>query len=475
MRPSRLSRIPAGIKQTLLYGVSIALMKGISLLMLPIITYHLSTHEVGRLEVISSLAVLGSVLVGMGLEDTLYRLVGASKNPAQRRRLAGEILSLAVLIGMIALIAGYLSADWLAMWMPGGPSTYEVRLVLAMLALEGCIAIPLGWLRMNDRVFTFVVLTTGRALLHAALVLILLNAGRGVAGVLEAGLISAVIQGLIAAYLHIRDTGLALSHRTARRCLVYSLPIVASGLVAFALNGIDRWILAGHAGLHDVAQFGVAAKFALAVVLLIQPFGMWWSPRRFEVMHEPNGHAKVARFIAFGMVLTLIVTVLIGLASPLLIDWLLPDNYGDAGKYVMGLVLVMAFKEMAELVNLGCFTGKTTYTQLFINVAAAVIGITSMLWWAPEHAVWGVIFALLTAQGIRLVLFFLASQHFLPLPYPAGSLAALILLGIAWLLIGHQTASNIQLLLTALIATCCLSTMAMLLKLIPPIPVRSLS
>lgn len=466
-------QLPGAVSQTLLYGASIALMKGVSLLMLPFIAHHLSADAFGRLEVISSLAVIGSILVGMGLEDAMYRFAGASGDPVVRRRLAGEIFSLALLIGAVALITGYMTADLLAAWMPGQPSGYELRLVLAMLALEGCIAIPLGWLRMRNQAVSFFLVTTGRALLQAVLVLILLNTGRGVAGVLEAGLLAAVAQALVVGYLHIRNTGVSLHRNSANRALIYSLPIVASGLVAFVLNGLDRWILADRATLADVAQFGVAAKFALAVVLLQQPFGMWWSPRRFEILHQPDGDKKAAGFIALGLVLTLVIAVMVGLASPLLIDWLLPETYAMAGQYVVGLVLIMAFKEMAELINLGCFTGKTTHTQLLINIIGASTGIIGMLCWTPEDAVWGIIIALLSAQGIRLVLFFIASQYFLPLPYPTGSLLLLTTLCIGWLTLSSQVGSATHQLLLTLTATGSLLGVALLLKLIP-LPSRML-
>lgn len=467
-----LVRLPEGLKQTFLYGTSIALMKGVSLLMLPFITHHLSADSFGRLEVIGTLAIIGSVLVGMGLEKTLFRFAGAAKDPTQRQQLAAEIFGLTILIGSAAWLIGFLIADQLAILIPGNPTSYEVRLVISILALEGCIAIPLGWLRMRDRVFPFFFATTGRALLQALLVVTLLIAGRDVAGVLEAGLIAAVIQAAALGYLQIRDTGISLGRETGVRSLVYSLPIVGSGLVAFALNGLDRWVLADYATLVDVAQFGVAAKFALAVVLLMQPFGMWWSPRRFNVLHEPGGREKVARFASLGVTLVLIIAVVVSLVSPLLITWLLPNSYLIAGQYTIGFVLVMLLKEVTELVNIGCFNGKTTGTQLVIDSIGATVGIVCMFWWTPIFseqgiAVWGIIFALLSAQAIRLVLFFIASQHFLPLPYPVRSLLLLATISVSWLMLGSQTITAGLQLLTIAMATSTLLGTAFLLKLIP--------
>ena len=458
-------KLPNVVKQALLYGASIALMKGVSLLMLPFIAHHLPAEAYGRLEVVTSLAVIGSVVMGMGLDAAMFRFAGTTANPIERRRLAAEFFGLALLIGGTAGVCGWLIADTLALTVPGQLTRYEIRLVLLTLSLEGAIAIPLGWMRMCDKAVPFFYATTGRAILQALLVLALLSKGRGVEGVLEAGVIAAVLQAFIIGILHIRNTGFGFSRKTAYRSIIYSLPIVASGLVAFAWNGLDRIILADFASLIDVAQFGVAAKFSLAVVLLMQPFNMWWLPRRFEVLKQ-HGTQKVAYIISIGIVITLIISVLIGLATPLLVTLLLPPSYAMAGSYAVGIVMIMALREMAELVNLGCFAGNTTKAQFVINFTAATVSIIGMLMLIPEYAVWGVIFALLIAQSIRLLLFFSVSQHFVHIPYPLRSLFIFGTLSIACLTLGSQAESTALQLLITLAAVGCLLFIALILRLI---------
>lgn len=459
-------KIPNALKQTILYGSSIALMKGISLIMLPFIAHHLTAENFGRLEVINTLAIIGSILVGMGLEDTLFRFAGSSSDPKKRKQLAAEIFSLALIIGSIAGIAGWLAADVISSWIPGNPTTYQVKIVLLMLALEGIIAIPLGWLRMRNKAKAFFISTTGRALMQAALVLLLLHYNRGVDGVLEAGLIAAVTQALAVSFLHFRDTGFYFSRETASRSFTYSLPIVGSGLVAFSLNGLDRWILADYTSLSEVALFGVAAKFSLAVVLLLQPFGMWWSPKRFEVLNT-EGEKIAVQYITLGISLVLIITAMVGLAAPLLINMLMPESYAMSAQYVIGLILIMLLKEVTELVNIGCFTGKTTITQLIINTIGAITGILCMFWWTPANGVWGVIFALLTAQSLRLIMFFYASQRVLPLSYPVRPLLLLTIISLGLLLINTQLDSNIEKIVIVVFGMTTLFGVSLSLKLIP--------
>ncbi|GLS91284.1 sugar translocase [Psychromonas marina] len=454
------------IKQGILYGASIALMKGVSLLILPFVANHLSTEEFGRLEVISTIAVIGSILVGMGLEDTLFRFAGSEKSALKRRNTAAEIFTLTLIIAFFTLLGGWYLAPLLTPYFPGGPSVYEVRILLSVLALEGAIAVPLGWLRMNDRALSFFFSTTGRALIQSLLVVIFVMSDRGVTGILEAGLIAGLLQALLLIVLQLRDCGLKFNQQTSKRAFIYSLPIVASGLVAFGLNGMDRWVLAEQATLTDVAQFGIAAKFALAMVLLMQPFGMWWSPRRFEVLNSDDGKQKVAKYIVLGTVIALLITVVVALISPALIYWLLPATYHQAAQYVVAIALIMLLKELVELYNIGCFNGETTSSQLIINVVSTIIGISLMLWLTPLYQVWAVIFSLLMAQLIRLVLFYQVSQHFLSLAYPIHSLLLLSLLSALWLLVGAQVTGLALSLLVLVCAVVSLLLVAQQLKLI---------
>ena len=60
-------------RETLLYALALILGKGISLLMIPIVTGRLSPAEYGELEILVTVADLGSIVLGLGLADTLLQ------------------------------------------------------------------------------------------------------------------------------------------------------------------------------------------------------------------------------------------------------------------------------------------------------------------------------------------------------------------------------------------------------------------
>jgi len=455
------------VSQTVLYGFSIVIMKGISLLMLPFIAHQLSQEAFGKLEVLSSFSIVVSILVGLGLEDTLYRFAGQATDMKERKRCAARIFGLAIIAGLLALAIVWFSAAALSRALPGDISIYEIRLIMLVLALEGAIAVPMGWLRMQNRAVSFFSLSISRAAVQATLILVMLRPGEDITAVLEAGLIAASIQVLALAYLQIRDTGISFRLEREGSLIRYSLPIVGSGLIAFVLNGLDRWVIADHAGLAQVAEYGVASKFALAAVLLLQPFGMWWSPKRFEVIAQVDGNRSAERIIGIGISLCLIICVCVSTGAPVVIELLMPSDYVLASTYALGLVLAMTLREISELVNIGCYLSRSTLAQLWINLSSSAVGLVIMLASIEHFGVWGVIFALISAQFMRLVLFYHFSQLRHRLDYPLQSLALLGGQAIVCLGLSTQFESPVHQFIFALLSSASMVASAIALKLIP--------
>ncbi len=423
----KLNALSFPLKQTLIFGLSVALMKGVSLLMLPFITHYLSTYQFGQLELLSSIAILGSVVAGFGLADTLFRFVGLANNSRAEHKHVSQLLILALIISTLFFIVSAYLISLFITDIPGNIASLDLVLVLATITLEGIIGVSLGWLRLQDKAIEFCIFTCGRAILHALLTLIAVSAGMGVTGVLLAGVVASVIQALLLLYRIFPNLQFQFSLRQCKVYLPYCTPIVLSGMVMFCLMGADRWFLGHFEGIEMLAILGVASKFALATVLLMQPYSMWWSPKRFQVLKQ-QGRDAVAHYISLGIALSLSVGLLMSLLGPSLVEILLPQSYHSAGQYIPYLVLIMVLKENVELVNIGCFNGDSCFSQLWINITSAAIAILLLTFLTPLYSLYGVIAALIIAHAFRLLTFFTVSHHYLPLPYPLINLIVLLLL-----------------------------------------------
>lgn len=142
-------RLPSALQQMFFYGLGLILMKGISLIMLPVFTRYLSPAEYGQLEVLLALVNIGTLLLGLGLVDALYRFAGLADSEATRQQAAGVLFTQTLLIALIGLLLLMPFAEQIGHWLPGNVTASLVRWTLLSVVLEGVIGIPLAWLRMQ--------------------------------------------------------------------------------------------------------------------------------------------------------------------------------------------------------------------------------------------------------------------------------------------------------------------------------------
>jgi O-antigen/teichoic acid export membrane protein len=410
--------------------------------MLPVFTAYLVPAEYGRLEVVLALSSLCGLLIGFGLSEALYRYAGLASSQAERLGVLRNVFSLSLLLGVCFGLPLLVMAEYIAAWLPGQASALEVRLLLLSVTLEGCIGIPLAWLRMCDRASQFFWLTIGKVSVQALLTLYFLDSGLGVTGVLLAGALSAL---LLASWLLFdcwRQFGLGLEWRRIPELLSYGGPMMISGFAGFVLAGLDRFWLAAELGEAGMAPYALACKLALACGILMQPFALWWYPRRFTLLQEANGRQRAAQLAVLGSAWALLVSGAVGLVAPLLILWLTPSDYHQAIVLLPWLMLAMACKHLAELLNLGCYVDRNSQLQMHINLATALLAVFAYMLWIAPYGVLGALWAMLLCYALRLLLFFVLSQRRLYLPYRmlplllAALLAVLMVLGGQWLAAG---------------------------------------
>lgn len=375
--------------------------------------------------------MLSSVLIGMGLEQILFRFAGSENNIEKRRNIASELFGITIIIAIISFFISWLISPLLSNSLPGNISRYNIILILAIVSLEGCISVPLGWMRMTNNIVPFFLSTTLRAMLQAVLAVVFILYGRGISGVLEASLIATVLQSIILFFYHVKSAGISLNKKTTKLTLIYGIPIVGSGILSFVQNGFDRWIIANTTSLMELAQYAIALKFGLAIVLLFQPFSMWWNPKRFSILNEINGKSQFAKSVSIGTVMLLIITPIILIASPFIVHNIFPESYYGAIPYIIWVCSFMLIKELTELFNVGCFIGNSTKIQFIINLTSSFIAIILMSFLSEYYFVYGVTTALIVAQIVRFTLFYISSQSNIRIDYPIKKLLSFIIFSIS--------------------------------------------
>lgn len=329
---------------------------------------------------------------------------------------------IALIIAFISYLFFHYQAATIADLLPDKITAQEVYYLGIALAVGGLINIPLAWLRITENAILFFKVTMVKVIIQVALSIYWLSTGMGVTSVLAAGAVSAVLVALYLTVFQIKATNIHFSITSLICITKYAGPIFIGGLTTFALSGMDRWVLAEYFGAKEIASYTIAIKFALVPALLIQPFTLWWFPKRYSVLNEKNGRELNAHFSILGSIISVLICGAIGLIGPFLIKVLTPTEFHGAIILLPWLLLCTLLKMISELLNLGCFIKEDSQTQMRINFLSCGIGGMLLLILVPQLMVVGAIASLLIANLLRLVLFYHYSQKQLYLPYKFGYL-----------------------------------------------------
>jgi O-antigen/teichoic acid export membrane protein len=199
---------------------------------------------------------------------------------------------------------------------------------------------------------------------------------------------------------------------------------VISGLALFLSAGAERWLLAGTVSTKALASYAIAMQFAMMVAFLSEPFTHWWFPKRFSILRDSHGLQRTAFFALLASHLGISLAIGISLIAPIAIELLFPVRYFESQSLVPWLCLGMALKHCSHVLNTGCYDQKRPTIILKINLLVAVFAILTYTIFSVNFGLMGVVFAFVFINAVRCILFLLASQKLISLPYQYPLLVA---------------------------------------------------
>lgn len=396
----------SAFKSILLYGLSVAIVKGVGLLMLPFTTAYVDIEQYGVLNLISSFIAIAGLILTFGLGETLYRYA-SHHSQAQQQQVFAWCFSLCCLGSVVFLLIGLLATKSIIGLFPLSVSQNQFFYTLVTLCFSALTTVPYAIWRFNGAAGRYFVFTVGCCLTHCCLSIILLMAGLGIDGVLIAGAISQVCwSGLL-----LWQFRSLLSLRVLRQKLVrwqYALSIMLASCISYFLQGSEQWIIAGAIGAEALATYFIAAQLGVAVLLVVEPYKMWWFAKRHRALRDENINNPL--YSVLGTELCALSAMLLMLAMPLLLPLLLAANYLGALNWLGWLAVIAVIKSHSELLNLGCYVKLDGKAPIIINAISAVIVISLSLHLVQGYGLAGVIGAMVLTHVIRACLYLVVSQ-----------------------------------------------------------------
>ncbi len=446
-------------KQSATYGVSTILGRLLSYLLTPYYTRLFSPEEYGIITDLYALIPFALVLLTMGMESSYFRFSAKAEsegvNEEDIKRRKNRLF--ATTWGITILLSGLFCAAVIACQTPlsavmGAAYIAQPELVtlVAFIVLFDVVAcVPFARLREQGQANLYVILKLMNIVLQVGFAIAFGIAGlfstkMGVGWVLIANLIASVVT-LLFTIKATKCVVPKIDPNLLFKILIYSLPLLLSGIAATATDFLDRQMIKyiiPDGAMAQLGLYGAVTKIAVVMTLFTQMYRLAAEPfflANFKKEEFVESNAAAMKFY-------IIATVAIFLGITLFKDLFAYIVGGDfrEGIYILPVILASNLL-MGVWLNLSFWYKREESTKyaLYITLLGLAASIVSNLILIPISGYFGAAWSRLISEAVMVLFsYYLLCKHF-PIPYDLGRIAQYILLGGALyggsLLIGEQT------------------------------------
>ncbi len=418
------------------YTAASIVSKLIAVALLPLYTRYLSPTDYGLAEVMFAAVVSASIVVRLGLIESLLRFYyREDEDPG--RVVATSFAALFWITTAAALLAlpfaGPISEALLNRSAPE-----LARISIGGLWVATMFEYLLTIFRLEERARAFFVTTMVSVLAAIGLTVVLVvGLGEGARGLLLGSYASgaAVVAGLLV--VQWRRLSLWPEIPLLRRLLRFGLPTMPAELSLYALNFVDRVIILRSAGAAQAGLYSLAVKFAQGVNVLARGFQLAWPPIAYSIREDGEARRVYATVVTWFVAAMAFVVAGMWLLSRWIVRALAAAEFFGSYKAI-GLLATGAALYALYLV-LVVILGRTGRTEFNFpaTLAALAANVALNLILVPPLGIVGAGIALVASYLVVLTLMYGFTQRLFPVPYEWGRLARVLLTAITLVLAGE--------------------------------------
>jgi O-antigen/teichoic acid export membrane protein len=265
--------------------------------------------------------------------------------------------------------------------------------------MQGFVEIPLAYIRAQQRPGLFVSFSITKLTLQLGLnIFFIVYMKLQVEGVIYSAIISSFLMGSMLGFYAVKDCGIYFSIKKARQLISFSLPLMATGIIAFYITFGDRYFLRLYGGLTEVGVYSLGYKFGfLLMFLVVGPFASIWDTEKYNIAKEENAKESFQNiFIIYSTVVILACMVISLYAKDLLHLMSAPEFWG-ATKIVPVVLGGYLANALLQYVNFGILLRNKTIELTYGTLIAAAVVSIGYVFLIPHYggmgAAWATLFA----------------------------------------------------------------------------------
>ncbi len=446
-------------KQTAIYGISTIVVRFLSYLLTPFYTRVFGPETYGIVTDIYALIPFALVLLSMGMESSCFRfpakpeggLEGECTLPSstlvheRKRRLFATCWGLSFYAALLFSGAVILLRDRVSEWMGEAYVAHPEYVVLVALIILFDVwgMMPFSRLREQGRSGTFVLLKAMNVVVNVALAFLfgllgLYNSTLGVGWVFIANLAASVLT-LVALLFTVEGILPKVSRQVASMVLVYSIPLLVSGVAGTAGEFLDRQMikfLVPEGAMAQLGLYGAITKIGVMMMLFTQMYRLAAEPfflanYRKEEFIKMNA-AAMKYFIMASMLIFLGIALFKDLFA------LIVGRSFREGIFILPIVLGANVLSGVWL-NLSFWYKREERTSLalWVTLSGLAVSIVANLFMVPRWGYFGAAWARFLSEAAMVAVSFALTRKFYPVPYELGRIGEYVAVALGCFCVGE--------------------------------------
>lgn len=284
---------------TIIYGLGGVLNRGVSLLLLPLLTQFLDKKAYGVSGLLQIISFFIIPIFSMGLGSSLSACYFKHSNEKDRQAsVMSAVLLMSISAGILLLVclpsAGWLAANYLG--------DRKLSTVVEMAAITNALILvcqPLVLqIQFADKSRIFVALSIITSLVTSVVIVIaVVNLKLGLAGWIGGQMVGQLISLVAYGVYFLRHDRGSIKWPVLRELVYMGIPLIPSFLFIYIITQGNRYFIERFWGVEELGVFSVASSIAAAVSLAVTAFQNAWTPFFMSYRNDIN-----AARIVFGEV-----------------------------------------------------------------------------------------------------------------------------------------------------------------------------
>ncbi|MDF1877895.1 oligosaccharide flippase family protein [Sulfurimonas sp. SAG-AH-194-L11] len=402
-------------KNIFIYGGVNALKSLVPLLMLPILTKHLTLADYGVLSIVETSILFITPFVLLNIHAAI-NIEYFKLEQVELKKYITNAFMLSLIAFLMLIVTASIFGEYFASLLGIESSLVVLMVVFAMLRVVSSVL--LGVYQSRQEPIKFALFTLSQTLFDFVLSYVFVVIYKyGYIGRLEGMYSIYGIFSLFGLYILMKMDYLGkITFKYTKDILHFGLPLIPHAVSGTIMAMSDRYFISYFEGNEQVGLYTVAYQISALMLLVSMSVNQAWSPMLFRLLKNKNiVHVKKITLLLF--VLFIFTAVSIYFLQNILFSIFVNENFYSAKEYFGWLLLGFVFQSLYFLVTNLLFFEKKTKFLATLTITAALINIMLNYLLIQEFGTIGVAYATAITWFLFLVVVFLLTIKIIKVKY----------------------------------------------------------